>query len=139
VLYLRRHDRINHWDLVDLCCIHDIGGYLADKPRGILYELARSHNIWERRAAIVSTTYFMRQGQVDDALQIAEILRHDEEDLIHKATGWMLRFVGDTERQRLLSFLDQHAAAMPRVALRYAIEHLDKEPRDHYLGMKKAR
>jgi 3-methyladenine DNA glycosylase AlkD len=136
-LYLRRHDRINNWDLVDVCAPYVIGGYLAeyDKPRDILYELARSANIWERRTAIVSTLYFARfNGEVDDTFRIAEILLDDKEDLIHKATGWGLRVVGGSG---LLEFLDRHAATMPRTALRYAIEHLDKAQRDHYMGMKK--
>ena len=136
-LYLRRHDRINNWDLVDVCAIHVIGGYLFDKPRKVLYKLARSNNIWERRTAIVSTAYFIRQRDLDDTFKIAEILMKDEEDLVHKATGWMLRFAGDKDKARLLSFLDTHAATMPRVALRYAIEKLDRKQRDHYLGLKK--
>src|SRR5829696_10328274 len=87
-LYLGRHDRINNWDVVDVCSIHVIGGYLCDKPRAILYKLARSKNTWERRTSIVSTAYFIRQRDLDDAFKIAEILLRDEEDLIHKATGW---------------------------------------------------
>jgi 3-methyladenine DNA glycosylase AlkD len=87
---------------------------------------------------MVSTAYFLRQGQVTDAFKIAEILLTDKEDLIHKATGWMLRYAGDQDRQKLLSFLDKHAASMPRVALRYTIEHLDEDQRAHYLSMKKA-
>jgi 3-methyladenine DNA glycosylase AlkD len=137
-LYLRRHDRINNWDLVDLCAIHVVGGYLADKPRGILLKLARSKSTWERRTAILSTAYFIRQGELDDTYRIAGLLLKDKQDLVHKATGWMLRFAGDKDRQRLLAFLDQHAGTMPRVALRYTIEKLDKKTRDHYLGMKKS-
>lgn len=136
-LYLRRHDRINNWDLVDVCAIHVIGGYLSDKPRKVLYKLARSKNMWERRTAIVSTAHFIRQRDLDDTFAISEILMKDKEDLVHKATGWMLRFAGDKDKARLLSFLDTHAATMPRVALRYAIEKLDKKQRDHYLGLKK--
>ena len=136
-LYLRRHDRINNWDLVDVCAIHVIGGYLSDKPRNVLYKLARSKNTWERRTSIVSTAYFIRQRDLDDTFKIAEILLGDKEDLIHKATGWMLRFAGDKDRARLLKFLDKHAATMPRTALRYAIEKFDKKQRDHYLGLKK--
>lgn len=135
-LYMRRHDRINNWDLVDLCSIHAVGGYLFDKPRAILYKLARSRNTWRRRTAIVSTAYFIRHGQVDDAFQIAELLLGDKEDLIHKATGWMLRFAGDKDRQKLLHFLDQHADTMPRTALRYSIEHMDKKQRSRYLSLK---
>ena len=135
-LYLRRHDRINNWDLVDVCAIHVIGGYLADRPRTVLYKLARSKNMWERRTAIVSTAYFIRQRDLDDTFNIAELLLKDKEDLVHKATGWMLRFAGDKDRARLLSFLDKHAATMPRVMLRYAIEKFDKKQRDHYLSLK---
>jgi 3-methyladenine DNA glycosylase AlkD len=137
-LYLRRHDRINDWDLVDRSAPYVVGSYLFDKPRKILYKLARSKNIWERRTAIVSTGYFIRQRDVADTFKIAEMLVADEQDLIHKATGWMLRASGDIDRPTLLSFLDKHAAMLPRTLLRYAIEHLDKEQRAHYLGMKKA-
>jgi 3-methyladenine DNA glycosylase AlkD len=138
-LYIRRHDRINSWDLVDRSAPYVVGGYLFDKPRKILYKLARSKNMWERRTAIVSTGYFIRQGDIDDTFKIAEILLKDNEDLIHKATGWMLRAAGETDRQKLLSFLDKYAAIMPRTALRYAIEHLDKKQKDHYMGLKKAK
>lgn len=137
-LYLRRIDRINNWDLVDVSAPYVVGGYLFDKPRDILYRLARSRNIWERRTAIVSTYYFIRNGQVDDTFRIAELLVDDEEDLIHKATGGWVREAGKKDRPRLLRFLDQHAATMPRTALRYAIEHLDRKQRDHYLGLRKA-
>ena len=85
---------------------------------------------------MVSTGYFIRQGEVDDTFRVAEILLHDREDLIHKATGWMLRAAGDVDRQRLLAFLDQHAPTMPRVTLRYATEHLSKDLRDSYLRKK---
>jgi 3-methyladenine DNA glycosylase AlkD len=135
-LYLRRHDRINNWDLVDVCAIHVIGGYLADKPRSILYKLAKSKDMWERRTSIVSTAYFIRQRDLHDTFKISEMLLKDKEDLVHKATGWMLRFAGDKDRARLLSFLDKHGATMPRVALRYAIEKLDKKQRAYYLGLK---
>jgi 3-methyladenine DNA glycosylase AlkD len=136
-LYLRRTDRINNWDLVDVSCPYVVGGYLFDKPRDILYELARSGNIWERRTAIVSTSYFIRQGDLDDTFKIAEMLLDDDHDLIHKATGGWLREAGKKDRQRLLSFLDEHAATMPRTMLRYAIEHLDKKERHHYMSLKK--
>jgi 3-methyladenine DNA glycosylase AlkD len=138
-LYIRRHDRINTWDLVDRSAPYVVGGYLFDKPRTILFKLARSKNMPERRTAIVSTGYFIRQGDIDDTFKIAEILLNDEEDLIHKATGWMLRAAGDVDRQRLLGFLDEHAALMPRTALRYAMEHFDKEQREHYLARKKVK
>jgi 3-methyladenine DNA glycosylase AlkD len=135
-LYLRRHDRINNWDLVDRSAPYVVGQYLADKPRDILYKLVRAKNIWKRRTAIVSTYYFIRKGEVDDTFKIAEILVNDKEDLIHKAVGGWLREAGKKDRERLLHFLDRFAATMPRTALRYAIEQLDKKQRDHYLGLK---
>jgi DNA alkylation repair enzyme len=131
-LYLRRHDRINNWDLVDLAARDVVGGYLADRPRDVLYELARSENLWERRTAIVATAWFIRDGDLDDTFAIAELLLDDDEDLIHKAVGGWLREAGKKNRQRLLAFLDEHAAEMPRTALRYAMEHLDAEQRAHY-------
>ena len=137
-LYLRSMDRINNWDLVDLGAWDVVGGYLADKPRDVLYDLARSSNIWERRTAVLSTMAFMRRGEVDDAFRIAELLLGDDQDLIHKAAGWALRVAGDIDRERLVRFLDSHAATMPRIALRNAIEHFEKDQRERYLGMKKA-
>lgn len=137
-LYLRRHDRINNWDLVDLAAYYVVGKYLADKPRDVLYKLARSKNMWERRSAIVATAHFiLKQKQVDDTFKIAEILVNDREDLVNKGTGWMLRAAGDVDRNRLLAFLDKHAATMPRILLRYSIEKLEKDQREHYLRLKK--
>jgi 3-methyladenine DNA glycosylase AlkD len=134
-LHIRRHDRINNWDLVDRSAPYVVGGYLFDKPRDGLYKLARSRNVWKRRTAIVSTYYFIREGDLADTFKIAEMLLNDKHDLIHKATGGWLRAAGEKDRQQLLRFLDRHAASMPRTALRYAIEHLDKKMRDHYLSM----
>ncbi len=136
-LYMRRHDRINNWDLVDLGCLHMTGCYLYNKPRKILYKLSRSKNMWERRTAIVSTCYFIRQGDLSDTFAIAELLMNDKEDLVHKATGWMLRFAGDKNPQQLVQLLDKYAATMPRTLLRYSIEKFDKKKRDHYMGLKK--
>lgn len=135
-LYLRRHDRINNWDLVDVSCIYVIGRYLNDKPRDILYRLAGSENMWERRTAIVSTAYFLKYGDLDDTFTIAEILLNDSQDLIHKAAGGWLRQAGKSDRVRLISFLDRYAATMPRTFLRYAIEHLSDQERSHYLNLK---
>jgi 3-methyladenine DNA glycosylase AlkD len=136
-LYMRRHDRINNWDLVDLGCLYMTGSYLFDKPRQVLYKLAKSKNIWERRTAILSTCYFLRKGDTADAFKIAELLLKDKEDLIHKATGWMLRFAGDKEPEKLLAFLDDHAATMPRTLLRGTIEKLPAAKKAHYMGLKK--
>jgi 3-methyladenine DNA glycosylase AlkD len=135
-LYLHCHDRINNWDLVDRAAPYVIGGYLFNKPRDVLYKLAHSQNIWERRTAMVSTYYFIRQGDLDDTFNLAEILLNDKHDLIHKAVGGWLREAGKKDPKRLLTFLDQYAATMPRTALRYAVEHLEKKQRDYYLSVK---
>ena len=135
-LYIRRHDCINTWNLVDRSAIYVVGGYLFEKPRKVLYKLAKSKKMPERRTAIVSTLYFIGKGDVEDAFKLAEIMLHDKEDLIHKANGWALRFAGDKDRKQLVKFLDAHAATMPRVTLRYALEHFDKKLRDHYMSLK---
>ena len=134
--YLKRTKQINNWDLVDLAAPFVVGGYLYERPRAFLYRLARSPNLWERRTAIVATYYFIRQGDVDDTFALAEALLHDDEDLIHKAVGGGLRWAGDSDPQRLLAFLDKHAAVMPRVMLRYAIEHLSAAQRAKYMKAK---
>jgi 3-methyladenine DNA glycosylase AlkD len=134
-LYLRRIDRINNWDLVDLAAQFVVAGYLYDKPRDPLYELAQSDILWERRTAIYGSLFFIRKGELDDPIRIAEMLLEDQEDLIHKPVGGVLREAGKQDRQRLLDFLDQYAATMPRTALRYAIEHLPDEQRKHYMGL----
>lgn len=136
-LYLRRHDRINSWDLVDLGAWHVVGPHLVDRPRDPLYRLARSDNLWERRTAILATYAFIRRGDYADTLAIAQLLLDDREDIIHKATGWMLRSLG-ADTPELAAFLDTHAAAMPRTALRAALEKFDPERRKHYMGLAKA-
>ena len=135
-LYLRRHDLIDTWDLVDRSAIHVVGEYLVDKPRVVLDKLARSSRPMERRTAILSTYAFIRRDQLDDTYRISEELVADPHDLIHKAVGWMLREAGKRDPVRLASFLERHAATMPRVMLRYAIEKLDKVDRDRYLRIK---
>jgi 3-methyladenine DNA glycosylase AlkD len=136
-LYIKRHDRIDDWDLVDRSAPYVVGGYLSDKPRDTLYKLARSKSPWERRTAITATYYYIRQGDVDDTFKIAEILVNDPHDLVQKAVGGWVREAGKKDLQKLLSFLDKYAATMPRTILRYAIEHLDKDQREYYLGMKR--
>lgn len=134
-LYLRQHDRINNWDLVDRSAPHVVGGYLADKPKTILYKLAKSKNVWERRTAIVSTWFFIRGSQVDDTFRIAELLVEDKHEMIHKAVGSWIREAGKRDKKRLIEFLDHYALFMPRIMLRYSIEKLDKKQRDHYLNL----
>jgi hypothetical protein len=138
-LYLRRHDRIDTWDLVDRSAIWVVGEYLVDKPHDILNELAASDRPMERRTAILATFAFIRRDQLDDAYRIAEQLVDDPEDTVHKAVGWMLREAGKRDATRHAAFLRAHAATMPRVMLRYAIEKLDKPERDRYLAMRTQR
>ena len=132
-LYLKKHDRIDNWDMVDRGAPYIVGGYLFNKSREPLYKLAKSKNIWERRTAIVSTYFFIRQNDIDDTFKIATMLVHDKEELINMAVGSWIREAGKRDEQKLLSFLDKYAATMPRVTLRYAIEKLDKNLKDKYL------
>lgn len=131
--YLNHTKWINNWDLVDATCRQILGVYLSDKDRNILYELARSPNLWEQRISIVSTLEFIKHEQFNDTLQIATMLLNHRHDLIHKAVGWMLREVGKQDRQVLSKFLDIHYQQMPRTMLRYAIEHFDESTRKAYL------
>lgn len=131
--YLANTQHINNWDLVDLSCREIVGGYLRIRPRNLLDKLAASTSLWERRIAMVSTMTLVREGDVDDALRIAERLLPDKHDLIHKAIGWVLREIGDKDRAVLISFMQQHYSAIPRTALRYAIEHFPAEQRKRIL------
>jgi 3-methyladenine DNA glycosylase AlkD len=138
-LYLRRSDRIDNWDLVDLGAPHVIGRYLYDKPRTPLYELARSDNPCERRTAIVSTLYFTRNGEAAETFKLAQILLGDEDELVQKPVGSLLREAGKVDGEGLESFLEQHAERMPRPVLRTATEKLAKEQRDRYLSPRQTR
>lgn len=136
-LYIRRHDRIDNWDLVDRSAPYVVGGYLFDKPRDILYKLAKSGNVWERRTAMVSTYFFIRQNDLSDTFRIAELLVHDPHDLIQKAVGSWVREAGKRDKLILIEFLDTYAESMPGEMLRYAIEKLDKKEKQYYLGINK--
>jgi len=131
--YLRHAKHVNNWDLVDLSAGHILGHYLLDKDRAHLYRLTRSRNVWERRMAIIATFAFIRNGEFDDTLRIAEMLLADDHDLIHKAAGWMLREVGKRDQKKEEAFLRHHYRRMPRTMLRYAIERFDEEKRKAYL------
>ena len=135
-LYLSRHNRLNNWDFVDRGSYNIIGEYLMDKPRDILYRLAKSKNIWERRTSIVSTYAFIKRGQLEDTFRIAEILIYDKEELINKAVGSWIREAGKKDESRLKAFLEKHASTMPRVTLRYAIEKFDKTTKDYFMTLK---
>lgn len=131
--YLKHSARINNWDLVDASARNVVGEYLYTRPRAILYKLAASKNLWERRIAIISTFAFIKKNDFTDTLKISEILFKDKEDLMHKAVGWMLREVGKMDRQTLDKFLRTHYQNMPRTALRYAIEHYPETERQKFL------
>ena len=131
--YLKNTKNINNWDLVDLSCRDIIGQHFFDKDRSLLYKLAKSKNIWERRIAIISTWWFIHEKQFADTLKIAEILLKDKHDLIHKAVGWMLREVGKKDQTSLEKFLDKYHKMMPRTMLRYAIEKFDNNKKTYYL------
>lgn len=135
-LYLERHDRLNNWDFVDRGAYNIIGEFLLDKPRDVLYKLAKSENVWERRTAIVSTYAFIKKNQLDDTFKIAEILLNDKHELINKAVGSWIREAGKRDPERLKAFLEKYAAQMPRVTLRYAIEKFDKATRTYFLNRK---
>ena len=132
-LYLKNHMFINNWDLVDLTAHHIIGGFLKDKDKKPLYSLARSENIWKRRMSILATFHYIRENDFTEAMKIADMLLNDNEDLIHKAVGWMLREVGKRDRPLLESFLDKRHEKMPRTMLRYAIEKFPESRRQAYL------
>jgi 3-methyladenine DNA glycosylase AlkD len=132
-LYLRNTDYVNNWDLVDSSAAGIVGAHLATRSRTRLDTLARSPKLWERRIAIIATFHFIRNGELGDTLRIAELLLGDSHDLIHKATGWMLREVGKRDEPTLDRFLDAHAATMPRTALRYAIERMSPAKRQRYM------
>ena len=134
--YLSHTKQMNNWDLVDVTTPQIVGDYLLTHDREILYKLARSHNIWERRISIMATFAFIRAGKYIDTLKISKILLNDPHDLIHKAVGWMLREMGKKDKAMLTNYLDQHAGVMPRTMLRYSIEKLTEVERQYYLKQK---
>jgi len=131
--YLKNTRNINNWDLVDLSSYHILGVYLLDKDRSVLYKLARSKDLWEKRIAMISTFTFIKQNQFKDTLKLAKILLHDKHDLIHKAVGWMLREVGKRDQKLEEEFLQKYYKTMPRTMLRYAIEKFNPKKRQYFL------
>jgi len=126
---------LNNWDLVDTVAPKIMGEHLIAHPelRKMLYMFAEDSSLWKRRIAIIATQAFIRRGDFKDTLAIAERLLHDEHDLIHKATGWMLREVGERDLPQLEAFLERHAREMPRTMLRYAIEKLTPQRRRYFM------
>jgi 3-methyladenine DNA glycosylase AlkD len=131
--YLDNIKQVNNWDLVDLSAPNILGAHLVDnRDRGLLYRLAGSENMWERRIAILATHHFIRKGDFSDTLKIAGMLLQDRHNLIHKAAGWMLREVGKRDAAAEEEFLEKHCSVMPRTMLRYAIERLPENKRLRY-------
>jgi len=134
--YLNNTKNINNWDLVDLSAPKIIGDYLINRNTSILFELAKSNNLWERRIAILSTFRFIRNNDFKDAINISKTLLNDEHDLIHKAVGWMLREIGKRNQEKEEEFLRKYYGQMPRTMLRYAIEKFSENKRKKYLSKK---
>lgn len=134
--YIKNMEGVNNWDLVDSSAHRIIGAYLydTDEKRDILYKLARSKDLWEKRIAMIATAWFISKNDFDDAIKIADILVDDDHDLIHKAVGWMLREIGKRDQDVEETFLKKHYKTMPRTMLRYAIEKFDKKKKDFYMG-----
>lgn len=132
--YLSQTERINNWDLVDASAPKIVGRYLLDKSRAPLYRLAESDSLWENRIAIVATLTFIKHGELNDTYNLAlKMMRHPH-DLMHKATGWMLREAGKVDARRLHDFVYSHRLEMPRTMLRYAIEKFDKPTRQRLMA-----
>jgi 3-methyladenine DNA glycosylase AlkD len=133
--YIKNINFVNNWDLVDLSAPHIIGNYLSNRSHRPLYNLAKSPNLWHRRIAIISTFAFIKKQDFKDTLKIAQLLLNDEHDLIHKATGWMLREIGKRDISILYQFLDKFCSKMPRTMLRYSLEKLPKDKKKHYMSL----
>jgi len=132
-VYVSYFESINNWDLVDVTCPHIIGKHLYSGDRSILDVWAQSPRLWTRRIAMISTFWFIRQGDLTDTFRLATALKQDPHDLIHKAVGWMLREAGKRDLEQLESFLKTHYQALPRTMLRYAIEKFPEPRRKAYL------
>lgn len=132
--YLGNTRYINNWDLVDVTAKHIVGDYLRDRDKSVLYKLARSSSLWDRRIAVLSTFNFIEDHRFEDTIKIAELLLLDRHDLIHKAVGWMLREVGKRDMETEENFLKVHHRSMPRTMLRYAIEKFPERKRQKYLN-----
>ena len=132
-IYVSSFKYINNWNLVDVTCPHVTGKHLIDKDRTILYKWAKSEDLWTKRIAMVSTFSFIRKNDLEDTFKIAEILLHDEHDLIHKAVGWMLREAGKRDIKKEETFLKKYYKTMPRTMLRYSIEKFPETKRQKYL------
>ena len=136
-LYLKNYKNINNWDLVDLSAPKIMGEHLVLKDRKIIYEWAKSNNLWKKRIAVLATFTFIRNKDFKDIFEIAKILLNDKHDLIHKAVGWMLREAGKRDKLAEIKFLEKYAAKMPRTMLRYAIEKFSPKEREYFFKLTK--
>lgn len=136
--FMKNIDAINNWDLVDLAAPNILGRHLSDKDKTLLYEFAASDDLWKQRIAILSTFYFIKHNHFDDTLAICEMLMDNAHDLIQKSIGWMLREIGKRDMDKEREFLDKYAATMPRISLRYALEHFNKKEKEYYMKMEEA-
>ncbi|OIO39934.1 DNA alkylation repair protein [Candidatus Pacearchaeota archaeon CG_4_9_14_3_um_filter_31_7] len=133
-LYIKNIKNINNWDLVDLNAPNIVGTHLINKDRKILYDFAKSDNLWKKRISVLACFAFIKNKDFKDTLKISEILLKDKHDLIHKAVGWMLREIGKRDLTTLETFLKKHYKSMPRTMLRYSLEKLPEEKRNFYMG-----
>ncbi len=132
-LYLKSTEFINNWDLVDASAEHIVGAFLMEKNKRPLYRLAQSKELWERRISIMATFHFVKHHEFSETIKICSMLLSDRHDLIHKATGWMLREIGKRDLKIEEKYLKAHYKKMPRTMLRYAIEKFPEEKRQRYL------
>ncbi len=132
-IYLKNTGFVNNWDLVDSSAEHIVGAYLMDKNKAVLHRLAASEDLWERRISIMSTFHFIKRHEFSETFKISKMLLFDRQDLIHKATGWMLREIGKRHLPTEETFLKKHYKKMPRTMLRYAIEKFPEQKRQRYL------
>lgn len=134
--YLNNSQKINNWDLIDSSADKILGEYFLHKDKSLVYELAKSENLWQKRISILTTFAFIRNGKTEDALKIYQIHLQDKHDLIHKAVGWMLRELGKKDIKTEEEFLNKFSKIMPRTMLRYAIEKFPEDKRKYYLNLK---
>lgn len=132
--YLMHRARVNNWDLVDASASYILGPWLENEDRKVIYDLAASNALWDKRIAVLAAGYYIRNDDFTDIFALADLLMADPHDLMHKAIGWMLREVGKKDRQALEDFLKPRYSKMPRTMLRYTIEKFEPEVRRAYLG-----
>jgi 3-methyladenine DNA glycosylase AlkD len=132
-MYLRNSEYVNNWDLVDLSAPYIPGHYWYNSSLKDFWEYAESGTLWKERIAMISTLHFIRQGRFAETLALSELFLTHNHDLMHKASGWMLREVGKRNTKPLISFLNRYSKVMPRTMLRYSVEKLSPEKRKYYM------